>query len=849
MKLQNCVCPQGGGELPLRSAVLFFAIGLIGASFGATAYGPELEDISVERGGTATISANSWYGNASVSGTLLVNANLFLVTNENSKVSSTLDVGPNAGDDALVQIASSKKIDDMVANAARYTLTTVVGANGGHGKVVLGPNAQLKGTAFNVSANAAADGDVIDVCEIGANAYVWLRTITSESAKPSRIKWTGLDGYIAPRNWGTKLFNLPSAGNEMILEGSPSCPVRISTSDQHYILLNKDSKGKLRFRGGGDVKLEQGYFSGGYRMYVDLSNANITWESIGDLILVNGGTRGGGIYKTSVDDVLPWGANVGNVRLSTADTVTDAGKLTLLDLSGHPQKVNGLVAENAIVSNSTGSVTLTFGDGNADGVLSADLSNPGIRPVKVGTGTLAISNATVDTFAAIGGNLYIPRGTTFSGRLLAVTNTTLQCEGSLDFAAMAIGDDVTYTYSINSTQTNEISLVDSYMGIIPYVKEGSSYLTCIAPADANGTPLHVKGGCLRFGGTPCANKYWRFIAKKSNGGKTYTMPDSSEVRTTLALGTIGLFSADGINLAGVCNREAAIGTEASELEAKYITSANPICVWNNTVFTDLYPGKATTDNPIANGGEYRYLRYVLNENSGTVSNAYDIVQISSWWGGVFYTNKTLVADNEDTWETVSWRLADDAAPAYSYNLARAVNFGNEEQVCDWELQSSPTGENGTWTTMDSRSGQTLLDTSRMFGGNKHVPFLFSALNGTWSFTTFGTVKVDAGATLDLSEIPAENIAINALEVDVSSGAGEIRRFVPAQSGTLCISGISGKLPSRLVLPLTLSDAHHVDRLGSWAVSVDGDVSRGSAISVEEGRLVVRTEHGTALILR
>ena len=833
-----------------KSVVCIAALAAVRTAFGAAAYSSNLEDLTVARDATVSIDAVSYYGNATVHGTLNVNQNLYLVTNDNALAYTTLAVGPDAGDNARVEIAVNTTTEDRLANSDRYTLRTVVGANGGCGTVVLNRSARLRGLSFAVAADATCANEVMDVLEFGESSWLWVRTITNESLKPARFRWTGANGYISVRSWGTKLFNLPNKENEIILEGSASCPIRINGSDQDYYLINPASKGWLRFCGGGDVSLEAGYYTGGNaRKYMILSTTNIVWESIRGLYFKNGTTSGGGRFETSVDNVLPWGPNVGNVYVvnTASDYYDKPERLTLLDFKGHSQKLNGLVMDHSIVSNTTGTATLTFGTDNTDGLFAADLTNPGIRPVKVGSGTLSVSNATVNTFVSTGGTIHVLPGTTFSGHHLAATNTTFVFDGgALDFET--VETEGCAMILPTNTQTNQ--LIQASQLVANLEKDGANYLTCEPPANANGVSLHVKAGTLRFGGTLCDSKYWRFIAKKSAGGHVYTMPDDSKVTVTVALGTIGLFADDGFNWNALCDNNADTGTAASSLAVNSVASTKPSCLWHKNVFDGIYsasyPGVV---NPIANGADYRQLRFVLRDANGRSSNTYDRVDIETWWGGAFYTNQTLVANDPATWETISWRLPDNATSVFSYNLAFAVNFAADVQVTDWELQSSPTGVDGTWTTMDSRSGQTVANNAKRFATNNHVPYLFSAFRDSWFFTTFGSVRVDSGAVLDLSEIPAENIAFNALTVDLSAGGGTITRFAPAASGTLDLVGVTGELASRVELPLTLGDVSGDSALAGWTVRVNGKPSHASMLGYENGKLVVTTSRGTMVIFR
>ena len=214
-------------------------------------------------------------------------------------------------------------------------------------------------------------------------------------------------------------------------------------------------------------------------------------------------------------------------------------------------------------------------------------------------------------------------GTTFSGHHLAATNTTFVFDGgALDFET--VETEGCAMILPTNTQTNHF--VNASQLVAPLEKDGANYLTCEPPANANGVPLHVKAGTLRFGGTACANKFWRFIAKKSQGGQTFTMPDDSKITVTVALGNIGLFAANGVNWNGNCNSWKTAGFAVPSLPEKYSTTAKSPFLWNNATFDSTYPNSGKT-NPIANGANYMALVYFFQDTPGVASNTYDKVDI------------------------------------------------------------------------------------------------------------------------------------------------------------------------------------------------------------------------------
>ena len=110
------------------------------------------------------------------------------------------------------------------------------------------------------------------------------------------------------------------------------------------------------------------------------------------------------------------------------------------------------------------------------------------------------------------------------------------------------------------------------------------------------------------------------------------------------------------------------------------------------------------------------------------------------------------------------------------------------------------------------------------------------------------IQVNRGATLDGSAITG-GLAISNLTVDCSIGGGSIANFRPAQNGVLNLTGIVGEQPGRYVASETISSVVDGANLASWRVAVDGDIVRGSSVSIENGNLVAHLTSGFIIIVR
>ena len=396
----------------------------------------------------------------------------------------------------------------------------------------------------------------------------------------------------------------------------------------------------------------------------------------------------------------------------------------------------------------------------------------------------------------------------------------------------------------------------------------------MTPTDANGAGIDVQGGVLRMGGCSCGNKYWKMVFKKSsaaNGIYTFTDPSlpTFKFELTLGLGNLGLFTADGLHALGSFST-VAVGTEAAALLENKCSSKNQyVATWDNALFKELY--STTKNDPVLGGGSAKTPGFFLSHSTNPSSALYDDPSQQYWAGNFAYalvftngTSKALDPEDPQTWEEIRWRESATAAEATSYNLRRFVN-NNGKSVAhptDWELWSSPDGTE--WVKMDERTGQT-FDTSSegakmnpqfCYTFNHHVPYLFESQNGNWRFDTFGTVKVANGAVLDLDSIPDSNVAINALAVDLTAGAGTITKFVPAANGRLYLTNPrasdytpDGHLMTRIELPIDTPVILSSGNLASWKVFVDGTLQRECSLGVRDGKLVASIHYGFVIMFR
>jgi len=768
---------------------------------------------------------------------------------------STIDLGADP-DDVGILALSGGKFHGESGNTAMTTIK--IGSNGGgdQAKLCLTNTVASFFAGFELTANAQTVGTEFEALSlVGSSAsksYLEVSKVVNNNAKPLVISFEG----GALRCFWTGAIFQPTKG-DIVLRSVDGHEINIPGGRTNSKMMSASPKGNLRTEGAGDMRIaaERPSKPGSGKGYTYTLNnrAHITWGHEGNAIFDQGGTA-----LLADDDWLPYGSGTGLIKLESTDAYLYPLKL---ELNGHSQKMNGLVVTAPATLSNTGDLArVTFGTDNVNacvsGLISQNYSN--IQFFKTGSGQLLLADATLDNLSVDGGSLVISGAVTVANLTLANTSVSYATkDSSLTTSALDVGSGVTMPLA-DAAATN---VTETALRPLPGVlveKEGRGYLTCVTPVNAHGADLHVKGGTLRFGGTVRDYTYWRFVAKEAWGGsKTYAHSDPAKSITCyLFLGTLGIFTGEGLpTLYGVFNTSESVG-DGVPTKAGDVVDSQPWMTWSSTIGKDYF---GTEKDPILGGGTATrpgggFLYGTAFDDAGELT--YDTAQVNQWSSGAIFTNGLLVANDPSTHVTNTCRLKNlNNTAAVSYNLRSIVNNEgtNVPNVKSWELWGSADGT--TWEKLDERSGERPYKqsecgvTGRYYNYNRHIPFLFSALKDDWHFTTFGAVEVDAGATLNLSELPDANVAFNGLRVS-TAGAGHITKFAPAANGTLYVTHTGETVPRRIILPLTYDTIINAANLSSWSVYVNGTHDPKAAVIVDDqGRMVVHRQLGFAIMFR
>lgn len=732
---------------------------------------------------------------------------------------------PGAADATASLVLTNGGRAEFYYPTAQHASKIVIGQNGGRGRIVLGAN--CGSATFNhieIAANAEADeSGYVDFMEFGsANGTMQFTDIIVNSEAPARLLFTSKGGTFRstqqPTVEGALDIFRPSAGKRLVLWAAEGAAIRAYPNRAYEpagFRMNS-GEGVVETAGPGSFLAFAGTDRGfGAVLYLNGGPDKVQWHHAGDTVISNGITA-----VVTVDDALPCGSRTGDLVLA-ADPYGHSG---LLDLAGHMAGVNGLRSSGDLskdcggVTNSSATVAvLEFGRGDMDGVCEITNVYDNITFRKVGGGTLAVRNTRVGTLEVtdgiclIGAGVKVDRVRVTGGWLELERGATLDC------------DDVTYSGS----------------GAFRCATAGEAALS----GGANLTdPLHVASGTCAVYDSDRDNKFWRFVIRGVHQGDyaragvvidTSTdagnSPDGTTQDVYAALQRFHLFGYEGAKPDGGKRlndnlAEAPVGTAAADLEPGQITSAKPYLT-----------GRYDFSN-----GEYLGI--------SSVGPSATSLAIGDWGKNIAWANAVPKKDDPSTWETLTMRLADGTAPVASFTYitsGRNPPTGNPTAA---NVECSADGV--AWVVKyanDSMGNRHFNHPAYYPGGN--VTSLTNNPHG--AFNSCPSVEVAAGATLDLSAIPSENVLFNGLAIDLDRGAGTISLFVPAATGDFYLRTTNAVSLGVLANGPTFSEVGGTAKnVKKWKVWVNGVADDRLFFTItDDGRLSLNERRGAVMVIR
>lgn len=706
---------------------------------------------------------------------------------------------------------------------------------------------------IDVSADAVTAGDEIPFATLsysGSSPHAQAlncNNFWNYNTKPAVIVFDG-GSYRMVYNTATG-FRVPEAANKIILRGVNGNDIVLAGSDNAtYRFPYSDDAGTIATDGECDLRFEARQASKTFWVLFNkaFDDGQLDWGHTGETRFKNAKAQ------LCADNALPYSATAD--RTNRVELISGAASgHAFLDLNGHSAKSGSLfVGAGAYVTNSAASTpaSLVFCENNLDATFSGEIVGD-VTLVKKGTGTLTIADGSV-----------IPKIKLDGAALSTVVIDGAATVGEWDVSLEPKADGQT-TYTIGNGETFDVApfgvdpvwrwdsaWTNLYLGSIAgqngmanclpkvidetrlsnglhrvTVTAGGTALVDVASGDTEkyeymaltgagtlrktGTgaatilgdnrvslgKLHVAEGTLKFQGRGCTNEWWRFTVTENGNKQIY-------------LGKLGLFDEFG-------------GWTAQNLSYDGYKSTLPLGQGHFT-----YEVEGVDAEP----------SYV--SNFGTPKNVF-VDKAASY--GLAFTR-----DSKTVPVFFTMHLANDKKPSVWHSISMVGSNQSAKNPSAWTLETSTNGE--TWQEALSVSQTFSSDyvlyywrNDRCHGSSKTgmegLPWRIGIDNALASVAALGTVRVDDGATLDLSA--TKNATVSSLEIDADTAGGTMRGGALAASGTVNVVSVGWPTSGETVLTLDgVTDAANVN---NWTVSLNGvtDYGRQAYYDSETGNVVIR----------
>ena len=240
-------------------------------------------------------------------------------------------------------------------------------------------------------------------------------------------------------------------------------------------------------------------------------------------------------------------------------------------------------------------------------------------------------------------------------------------------------------------------------------------------------------------------------------------------------------------------------------------------------------------------------------SSGIVENLFDSNGSSIWGAADVQPPQSAPKVSTSRPLTVVMRLPSVHVGKPITAVDVSDNPYRDDYTRSFTVESSSDGLN--WTSCGSYSwggGNVLWP--NWYGGESHfaVTEATRVIEGTGQggvgLQPGTVVRVDAGATLDLSLVKASDREISALEIDAAIGGGTITDVVFAREGTVNLLNASREALKTLKLPLSFVRADGVGNIKNWSVAIGGKILPGWEFHLVDDA-VVFTPPGTTIVIR
>ena len=652
------------------------------------------------------------------------------------------------------------------------------------------------------------------VVKIEKGGELQISSFLAKNGGYTKVEFNG--GWLRDAGgWGSG-WCVPDATSTIELASVNGKSILIPHPVSQWKYLNTGA-GRVCTSGSGKLDIRTAHISGSQILFFYLNVNMANYQHTGGTVLRGNQAGAPGWIKFNSNYSLPQGL----VELGTSD-----GCYCYLCLEGTTQqaeKIKGY-GRSCITNMTANASTLVF---KADGsYLDAAINGSKINVTKDGAGTtFTMKTAKVPgTFLVANGTAVVQKPSTGEA-LSTVDKLTLTAAGTLriDGVTLQVGTFEDQGGTLECVNGGKLQYLTTdgnkyYPDTMPwpgcdFVKAGAGSAFFCSTNALKFRSLQVAEGVLRLAGytDTTTNKFWRFTVKAT-----------ATPGNTLFLGPMRLYNRDGAFCDGGSSYDG-----STPYTLYYVGDANAPAVKDLQPLNALFSANAKDYNTSAGSGSDLIRPPWFMFADGTV------------WTCKFNSLKPKIND-PSSWLVVSYRIPNDAAPVTGYDL-RVSWAARAQYPGAWRLESSPTGEDGTWAIIDEKSGQSQPNGQSWYhGGNTGTPskspYPITVMNDQGGgFNPAMNVQVDGGATLDCTQCAARQ-TLAAITLDVVRGGGTLKNVQLAATGKLHLTNYSGK--SGYELPLAFVDSVTTGSLGGWEVYVNGELKSNYGLAWQNGKLVV-----------
>ena len=775
------------------------------AAFALVFFSANAADLVVGRGETNNITSDETYDTVTVCGTLNVNSGAKLTA-------TTLELGPNEGDSAVVNVLGS--------NDTGLKVTSVnVGRSGGTGQIVaLSPDAThntgwdntrvVNIGSVTICANAAvAASGFIDFLKIGPGTVDFTKMVNS-SGKAARILVSnGCLGYSQVQNWDNRTMFSSSSPGSFRVESFDGGDIRFGCAYSYRVL----NSGGLAVDANGNDVIFCRYSDQGSQYYA--LQSGIVWEEVRNIVI-----RENHPVYAEADDLMPYGPSQGGV-------IVEGSSPARLGINGTVQHLNSFSTSfqttEAALSGNAGS-KVVFGKGDTDGHLKGRIGD-NVSVFKVGTGMFSVTNA------AQVGALTISNGTFRVAAPFALSELTVEEDATLVIDGVVV-EPSSGTASVvgnvillnggslrTSLTTEEDERIAGYVGAGEWTKYGAGTLILEDPVSMP-TNVTVAAGSLAFSAAGYACDLYRWNVTSWNNVGWFDR-DNGAQDNGFCLGELAFVDSSGNRIGAGTIASAAIGTSPGELSPGSASFAAGTTMGKGqagNLFDDSDYPRAAVRTPLTTdeGGVTLYVR--LPSDSAPVA----AINFKSDWGGCPKT----------------WTLC-----------------GSYDGGQTWKLLNE-----GNFVVSDITNSQQF----RWFGeGQDTIPLAFPldgcaypawTAPGVANMPSAMRLEVASGAVADFTNV-AGGQTVDALVVDVAAGGGTVKNASFAESGVVFLKNVPQGMEVRdISAQILIVDSQGLDKshFGRWQICVDGTMYEKGRYraAYRDGILSIRPD-GMVIVVR